>query len=159
MSQRIVQRLFTCQRIKHCRGKVRIIPQCRRQFVQCIQCSRCRTHHSCNRRFHKSRSGNLCIVDRLRRRGGCWRSGECRTRQRCFKCQRIVNGGTEIRIIVNGCGYFFQRVQRGWRTINKGRQCRLYKRSGRNLRGIIPRRWRWRFGGSGKCRAGFWRVL
>ncbi|STI80583.1 Uncharacterised protein [Escherichia coli] len=81
ISQRIVQRLFTCQCIKHCRGKVRVIPQRRSQFVQCIQCSRCRPHHCRNCRFHKSCGGNLCIVNRLCRSRCCWRSGECRTRQ------------------------------------------------------------------------------
>ena len=57
--------------------------------------------------------------------------------QRLFTCQRIVNGGAEFRVIVNGRGNFFQCVQRVRRTVNQSGNSGLYKRSGRNPRGVI----------------------
>ncbi|EHY14940.1 hypothetical protein ECDEC15E_4884, partial [Escherichia coli DEC15E] len=57
--------------------------------------------------------------------------------QRLFTCQRIVNGGAEFRVIVNGRGNFFQCVQCGWRTVNQSGNSGLNKLSGRNPRGVI----------------------
>ncbi len=99
------------------------------------------------------------IVDSLRSRGGCRRSGQGRACQWGFECKRVINGGAEIRIVVDSRSNFFQRVQCSRGTIHQGDQSRLNKRSCGKLSGIVTCSCSRGFWGAGKRRAGFWRIL